>query len=180
MSCNPQNYNSRSAYDQHMLNIYHSPVWEQNDNTRTNYDLDLQQQYLTGKNRYIPNFSNNFTSRENQGQPPWNSFNNVMVTQENYAGNALCHSPRTQFDVDMLKTYNTIGSTERVVQQAPWNLFDNLSNEGNKLTYMCSANGKIPHGGGSAPVPMHHGGRQPVGGSAPVPIDRGVSTRGMN
>ena len=81
MSCNPQNYNSRSAYDQHMLKNYHSPVWVQNGNTRTNYDLDLQQQYLTGKDRYIPNFSNNFTSRENQGQAPWNSFNNVMVTQ---------------------------------------------------------------------------------------------------
>jgi hypothetical protein len=168
MSCNSQNYDSRSAYDQHMLKIYHSPVWEQNDHTRTHYDLDLQNQYLTNKNRFIPNFPNNFQYRDNQGKAPWDSFNNVMVTKENYAGNAQCNAPRTQFDIDMIHTYDTIGPTQRVVQQAPWNLFDNLSSEGNKVSYMCSQNGV-----------MHGGGRHPVGGRGRN-MENGVSTRGMN
>ena len=175
MSCDSQNYNTRSAYDEHMLKIYHSPVWAQNDSTRTMYDLDLQKQYLTNKQRYVPNFPDNFRVRESAGKAPWDSFNNVMV-KEGYAGNAACNAPRTMFDIDMINTYDTIGSNQRVVQNAPWNRFDNLNSEGNKVQYLCSKNMPMHRG---APAPMHRGGRHPTGGRGRG-MDDGVSTRGMN
>ena len=207
MSCDSQNYTTRSAYDEHMLKMYHSPVWAQNEKTRTLYDLDLQKQYLNNTQRYVPNFPDNFKVRETVGQAPWNSFNNVMV-KEGYAGNALCNTPRTMFDVDMINTYNTIGSNHRVVGNAPWSNFNNLDSQGNKVQFLCSSNVPMHHGG-SAPMhhggsaPMHHGGSAPMhrggsapmhrGGSAPMHrggrhpaggrgrgMDDGVSTRGMN
>lgn len=147
MSCKAQNYDSRSGYEQNMQRKYHSPVWEQNVNTRTQYDLDLQNQYLSAKDRYIPNFPANFKPRENQGQAPWKSFDNVMTIKENYAGNALCHTPRTQYDLDMIQSFDCMCCNEHMVPKKDLKLFDNLSTEGNKIGYMCS-NVPINHGSG--------------------------------
>ena len=147
MSCDSQNYNTRSVYDEHMLKMYHSPVWVQNEKTsRTMYDLDLQKQYLNNTQRYVPNFPDNFKVRETVGQAPWNSFNNVMV-KEGYAGNALCNTPRSMFDIDMNNTYNTIGSNHRVVGNAPWSNFNNLGSQGNKVQFLCSDNAPMQHDG---------------------------------
>jgi hypothetical protein len=117
-----------------MLKTYHSPVWDQNEKTRTMYDVDLQKQYLNNTQRYVPNFPDNFKVRE----APWNSFNNVML-KEGYAGNALYNTPRTMFDVGM---NNTIGSNHRVVGNTPWSNFNNLGSQGNKVQFLCSIGGR--------------------------------------
>lgn len=129
-----------------MLKTYHSPVWDQNEKTRTMYDVDLQKQYLNNTQRYVPNFPDNFKVRETIGQSPWNSFNNVML-KEGYAGNALYNTPRTMFDVGM---NNTIGSNHRVVGNTQWSNFNNLGSQGNKVQFLCS--------------PTHRGGTHPIGG----------------
>lgn len=145
MSCNTKNYDSRSIYEQNILTSYHSPVWLQNDNTRTQYDLNLQNQYLSSKDRYIPEFYTNFKPRGNQDQSTCKTFDNNIV-KENYAGNALCNAPRTQYDLDMIQTFDHMYSNENALQKSNLRLFNNLSTVGNKVGYMCSHI-----------VPAHHG-----------------------
>lgn len=133
MSCNTQMFNSRSDYDKHMLQMFHSPVWVQDVNTRSQFDLNLQNEFVTNKNRFIPEFSQDFVSRNNGGQKPWNSFSNVMV-QENYPGNALCNTQRSLFDINMHHTFNTLPKRDN--HTPPWSNFSNLQ-QGGPASSLC-------------------------------------------
>jgi hypothetical protein len=156
---NPQNYNTRSEYDKYMLKTYHSPVWVQNNTTRSHFDLDLQQEMVTNTNRFIPQQSQPFVARDTAGQKPWDGFNNVMDVKEDYAGNAICNTERTTFDLDMHKSFNTLGN--RMNSRKPWREFVNLEQTA-RAPYGCpdmpipSGPGRMPSGPGSMP-PMPPG-----------------------
>jgi hypothetical protein len=174
----PQNYNTRSEYDQHMLKMYHSPVWVQNDKTRTHFDLDLQKQMSTNKNRFIPQQSQPFVARDTAGQQPWDGFKNVMAVKEGYAGNAYCNTERTTFDLDMNKSFNTLGN--RMNGQQPWGEFVNLEQTA-RAPYGCpdmpmpSGPGRMPMPSGPGRMPMPSGpGRMPMpSGPGRMPMPSG-------
>ena len=89
--CN--NFNTRDQYDENMFKSHHSPVWHMNEHTRSQYDLDMRQAYMTGSNRFLP-----------KEQP---QYNRRQVEHNVHEAYAPLTGIRTEFDRNMQKTYVT-------------------------------------------------------------------------